>query len=373
MRKKLLCFILSMSVVFSLSTSVFAAPLDSQKQKVDSEKKSEQQTQASLNQLDQSIEKLDTQIESLNKIIKSYNSKIADKQKQITTVEADLKKAQDDEKKEKDLFNARMRMLYMKGTSGYVEVLLNSKNFSDFISKAQVVGKLVGLDREIVNTLKNTQASIGQKKDVLSADKSNLVSLQAASQKQADNLTATKKKENAQIAVLNSHMSQIKAQEAKDVATLNATIKQLQAQEVAQSKAAAQTASRGGSISLTDGSGKTVSGNGLAVVEYAEQFLGKPYVYGAAGPNSFDCSGLVQYVYAHFGKKLDHSSYSQAGAGSAATGGLQPGDILIMNGGEHVGIYAGGGMMIEAPHTGANVRVASISGRGVCGARRIFN
>src|SRR5439155_13491856 len=113
------------------------------------------------------------------------------------------------------------------------------------------------------------------------------------------------------------------------------------------------------------------SGHGDTVASLALQEIGKPYVWGASGPNSFDCSGLVMYVFAQIGIALPHSSYAQAGMGVAVDyNDLQPGDLVFFNGNSHVGIYIGGGNMVHAPHTGASVTVISISQHGGFDAAR---
>jgi cell wall-associated NlpC family hydrolase len=98
------------------------------------------------------------------------------------------------------------------------------------------------------------------------------------------------------------------------------------------------------------------------VVKYAQKFLGTPYVWGGSQPGGFDCSGFTQYVAKQFGLNIPRLSYSQAAAGQATHDmkALQPGDLVIMSGGEHVGMYVGGGKIIEAPHTGASVRVRAL-------------
>lgn len=113
------------------------------------------------------------------------------------------------------------------------------------------------------------------------------------------------------------------------------------------------------------------------VVNYAEKFVGVPYVWGGETPSGFDCSGLVEYVYAHFGVSLPRTTYAQVYSGTDITGStLQPGDLLFFNRGskgpEHVAIYAGNNQMVEAPHTGANVRLTSLRGDYYI-VRRIFN
>ena len=121
-----------------------------------------------------------------------------------------------------------------------------------------------------------------------------------------------------------------------------------------------------------------VTGNDI--VAYAQKFLGCRYVYGASGPNSFDCSGLTMYVYAHFGYSLSHSSRVQATQGKAVTGELQPGDILVFtNGGStvgHVGIYIGNDKFIHASDSKTGVIISNLSDRWnkskYVGARRIL-
>ena len=97
------------------------------------------------------------------------------------------------------------------------------------------------------------------------------------------------------------------------------------------------------------------------VVAVAKQYVGVPYVYGGASPAGFDCSGFVQYVYAQFGVALPHSASRQGSGGtSIAASAALPGDIVVMDGGGHDGIYLGGNMMIDAPYPGKSVGVHAI-------------
>jgi cell wall-associated NlpC family hydrolase len=97
------------------------------------------------------------------------------------------------------------------------------------------------------------------------------------------------------------------------------------------------------------------------VVAVALQYQGVPYRYGGANPSGFDCSGFTQFVYAQFGVALPHSS-SRQGAGGAkiSPADALPGDLVAMDGGGHIGIYLGGGMMIDAPRPGTTVQVRAI-------------
>ena len=97
------------------------------------------------------------------------------------------------------------------------------------------------------------------------------------------------------------------------------------------------------------------------VLARARAQLGKPYVYGSAGPNSFDCSGLTQFVWAGAGISLPHNAAAQYGTTRRlALKDARPGDLVFSSGLGHVGIYIGGGRMIHAPQTGRHVEIAPL-------------
>lgn len=113
-------------------------------------------------------------------------------------------------------------------------------------------------------------------------------------------------------------------------------------------------------VAATSSTPAAASTLGEQIVGYAAQFTGRPYVYGASGPNSFDCSGYTMYVYAKFGVRLPHSSAQQyATTPRIAASAKAPGDLLFFKTGgtvTHVGIYAGGNDMYAAPHSGDVVK-----------------
>lgn len=99
--------------------------------------------------------------------------------------------------------------------------------------------------------------------------------------------------------------------------------------------------------------------DGSTIVAIAEQYLGSPYVYGGNTPAGFDCSGFTQFVFAHVGISLAHSSMAQGQMTAIAPGAAMPGDLVVMDGGHHVGIYIGNGQFIHAstPATGVKIGV----------------
>lgn len=96
------------------------------------------------------------------------------------------------------------------------------------------------------------------------------------------------------------------------------------------------------------------------VVAYARRQVGKPYSYGAAGPGSYDCSGLTMRAYEQVGIRLGHYTGSQMGAGRrVGRGELRPGDLVFPSS-EHVGIYVGGDRIIHAPQPGDRVKTSRL-------------
>lgn len=136
-------------------------------------------------------------------------------------------------------------------------------------------------------------------------------------------------------------------------------------------------------VVLSDGAVASNADLGAQVVAYAKQFLGRPYVYGSSGPNSFDCSGFTSYVYNHFGYSLNRSAAGQYSNGTPIDQSqLQPGDLLIWRAygssqtATHVGIYIGNNQYIHASSTGGCIKIDDMnyaaSTRYLVGVRRIL-
>jgi peptidoglycan DL-endopeptidase CwlO len=171
-------------------------------------------------------------------------------------------------------------------------------------------------------------------------------------------------------------LQNLRDKEAALIRAAKARAAKIAAERAAAALAARQAAARAAVSALYSqgSSGPVVGGSGGArtAVQWAYRELGKPYVWGAAGPNSFDCSGLTQYVWAKAGVYLDHYTGAQWNEGRhVSQSELQPGDLVFFGSDlHHVGIYVGNGNMIEAPHSGANVRVSPYNRPDYAGAVR---
>lgn len=128
----------------------------------------------------------------------------------------------------------------------------------------------------------------------------------------------------------------------------------------------AELAGGGGSVGVGSGIG---SAPALTAIAFAQTQIGKPYKFGAAGPDSWDCSGLIMVAYQHAGISLPHSTFAMIAIGKNVTNQtFAPGDLIFPHA-AHVQLYIGGGQVIEAFDTGFPVRVASVG--HVWQARRV--
>ncbi|MFJ4120207.1 NlpC/P60 family protein [[Kitasatospora] papulosa] len=183
-----------------------------------------------------------------------------------------------------------------------------------------------------------------------------------------------------ELAVLASRRAELKRQ--KDtVRTKLADARKLLATLTADQRAAyersADAAHGGGAVradrSTPRGSVAAPNARAAQAVDFAYGALGKPYVWGATGPASFDCSGLTQAAWRAAGVSLPRTTYTQINAGQRVPRSeLAPGDLVFFYPGvTHVGLYIGGGQMIHAPRPGAPVRIAPISEMPFAGATRV--
>ncbi|MGW1230581.1 NlpC/P60 family protein [Streptomyces sp. NPDC002530] len=121
-------------------------------------------------------------------------------------------------------------------------------------------------------------------------------------------------------------------------------------------------ASRAAGERIELGNEAPASALGAAALQAASTRVGAPYVYGATGPGSFDCSGLTQWAYAQAGANITRTTYSQITQGTQIPRSqLKPGDLVFFSGTSHVGLYAGNNTVLHAPKPGTYVRYESMN------------
>ena len=232
----------------------------------------------------------------------------------------------------------------------------------------EVLHNFQGRHRNLLATFEAQQAAAARQRQNAGRALADLTAAQT--QLETEKRTVQQKLAAAQD-LLNTLTAQQKArlaaiQKQKDDA---AAAKAAQLAAAAKKTATTATAGTGGTGTGSVAGASTAAAKAVA---FAQAQLGKPYVWGATGPASYDCSGLTQAAWAAAGVTLPRTTWEQVKAGtSVSTANLRPGDLVFFYSDiSHVGIYIGGGMMIHAPHTGTVVKVAPISEMPVYGAVR---
>lgn len=178
---------------------------------------------------------------------------------------------------------------------------------------------------------------------------------------------------SADYVVLKSEFVQAESREEEAARLAKEQEERKKARKAAEAKAASKqkdTSSQQQPVTYTVGEG---SENGVAVAEYALQFVGNPYVYGGSSlTKGADCSGFVMSVYANFGVSLPHSSASDRTQGYAVDGleNAQPGDLICYSG--HVALYIGNGQIVHASNEKDGIKVSQANYRKILAIRRIF-
>lgn len=339
MNKKTMAAALALLMTLSVNGTVLAAPTTSLQ---------------SRQQVETKIEKLDTQISDVMEEIQQNEDKIKKLNEDIAKVQNEIKVSENKIADEQDLFNNRVRAMYMSGADSYVSVLLESESLSDFIGRIESIRTIISYDQNIMDKLKTEQVALESKKVALNAENEKVKTAKAENQQKLTALNKNKQDLDKLLVSLGSYSS---GGTSKAVASSLSNIASIR------KNTQSYVPSRG-SASLSSN----------AVVAYASNFLGTPYQWGASGPSSFDCSGFTSYVFRHFGISLPRTASGQQSAGVyVSRSELKPGDLVFFGSpAHHVGIYVGDGCYIHSPRTGDVVKVSPLDRSDYSGARRVF-
>ncbi len=271
----------------------------------------------------------------------------------------------------------RLLKIYTASQPSTLEVILGSQNLSSVLGRLDDANRLSSVDGQVVGQVQTFKHSVVAHARALKHDAT-----------YASNLLAQRRAERASVASQIDERQHLLTSIKGEIATLEAqeVQRQLEAAAAAKARVAAaqaaqaaqvQTTAVGATASTPEG-GAVVPASGYSsqVVSIAMSYIGVPYVWGGASPGGFDCSGLVMYSFAQLGISLPHSSYAMWNYGTPVPSDqLQPGDMVFFDGLGHVGLYIGGGEFVDAPYTGAFVRVDSLTtgwaAANYDGARRI--
>jgi cell wall-associated NlpC family hydrolase len=273
---------------------------------------------------------------------------------------------------------ARAVALYTSGQDdSTASVLFGATSLEDVMNRLDAANRVSRQDTEVVQQVTQYRNTVRRQRVILA--KAQIKQQDTVARRAAEKGTVERQlaAQQSYLAHVNSQIRDLIAQrEAAQRAAserLAAAAKVRLAQAVSSNPVTSTSVDSSATVVDSAGGSVAPSGHGDQIANLALAQQGKPYVWAAAGPDSFDCSGLVMYVYGEIGMSVPHSSYSLAAMGSAVPfDQLEPGDLVFFNGNSHVGIYIGGGNFVHAPHTGTVVQVASLASEpGLDAARRI--
>jgi len=272
---------------------------------------------------------------------------------QVLKVQSDLKRIDKRTGVLQDSLDARADSMYRSGPLGILDVLLGTSSFEDFAATWDFLTDQNKQESEAVGELKSLRVEkVAAEADLKVAQAGAKKIYDKMSERRATVLDA----ENKAKALLRGVESQIAALRAADRARRNAD--------------AAAHGGGGGGTGWDWGNPSRSPRSG--VVGIALKYLGRPYVWAASGPRSFDCSGFTMFVYAQVGVRLPHSSRAQINYGARVSrANLEPGDLLFFYSPiHHVAMYIGNGKMVHAPHRGDVVSIDPVTWNTFSGACR---
>ena len=304
--------------------------------------KSVTQIQNEKSELQEELSALDSDLVAIVSEMAGLQSEIDEIQQEIADTEIELENAQAAADNQYAAMKIRIQFMYENSGENVFSILLESGSNTDFLNRMEYVNSVYTYDKEMLDNYEATVQEISYMKEELDAQAAELASAKASMQAEEANLQSMIASKKGKIKDLDSQLKQAQELAARQAAA------QAQAAQSAQATTARTSSQSSENVNgnLNPGS----SGNGSAIVAFANQFVGCPYTWGGTDPanGGADCSGFVSYVFRNFGLLSGrYTSYGLRSVGSEVSyQNLQAGDIVCYPG--HVGIYTGNGTIVEA-------------------------
>lgn len=421
----LLSFLMMISVVDPVQATTISdlekekQELEQKKKEADEKKKQEQEKydnasgrvdtiQSDVDEIAGEIDEIDAALVETLASVELIEEDIADKEEQIEVTTAEYEAAKATEEEQYEAMKLRVKFMYEKGDTTYLQLLLESSGFSDMINKVEYIEKLYEYDRtllaeyvaartaaqELKDKLEEEKAELEAQQHELEEEKESLEIILAEKQQTYDNYEvqlAQAKQEaavyKANIKKQNDEIKKLEAATAAKQSEIDAAKKaeeearkaqelalQKQAQESGSSSGSSSSSSSSGSKSSSYASAASYSGSGSKgqqIANYACQFIGNPYVPGGTSlTEGADCSGFVWRVYKDFGYSVPRTSYSLRSYGTEVSySDAQPGDVVCYAG--HVGLYIGNGQIVHASTQKTGIKITNATYKEILSVRRI--
>ncbi|WP_302623268.1 NlpC/P60 family protein [uncultured Clostridium sp.] len=418
--KRIISFLLAVGVVVSSVSSVTFA--DVEEDVINAQAKYEEY-QKNVDKMTEEIVKFNSEIEQCLRNIEEAESELSTLNLQIQNNELKIKGLEEQIKEREKIKDKRLRE-YQKngGNINYATLIFQAENIMDLLDKMYVTTKLIRMDREIADSINEDKKELSNILEQQELNKQTIqellvtleedkILLEEKKKEQEELLTELKEEQKkfgvevlevaemallkvqedvindsgSSISSLKGAISQLKALKENQLtmegpknkvdSLINAANERISYLEEQARLEAERIAQEESSKNQTPDYWFEIEGEvatGQDIVNYAYNFLGRPYVWGAVGPDTFDCSGFTSYVYRHCaGIEITRTTYTQINVGVPVSyNNMQPGDLVFTYDNEHVGIYVGGGMYINATYPGSTVRVTPVT--NFYAARRVL-
>lgn len=370
-------------------------------------------------QLESEIAALDESLVNVMLSIEVLEGDISDKEVEIIKTKQELAKAQRARDKQYEAMKLRIQYLFEKGgNDAWFQMMVNAENLSDLLTRAEYTQQLYAQDRKSLETYENLVGEVQNLETQYEQEMAELEGMKQEYEAESANLQYeidVKKAASADYENEIAYAQQMATEYANLIAQQQAEIERLEAERIAaeeearrQAEAAAAAAAAAAEEAEAEGTteegaeteetyeedtyseeeyseesssadyesvstgSSSGSGSGSAVVDFATQFVGNPYVWGGTSlTNGADCSGFVQSVYANFGVSLPRTSYEQQNAGTEVSyADAQPGDLICYGG--HVAIYMGNGQIVHASNSTDGIKISDNAAyRTILSVRRL--
>lgn len=366
--KAVLALVLVVSLTIGSSQVVYAT--SAQNKKSEAEK--------NLNDVNKKIDNLESEKEEIEGELDTKNEELVNlmvdvgilekeinqNEKQLKQVKKDLKTAQKNEKKQYQAMKKRIKFMYERGDSAVISSLLESKSMADMLNRVEYFNEVYDYDRNLLDNYEKTRKQVEDLKAQVEDEKKELETAKddlKQQQKQLETAMANLRSQQANADTQIANAKNLASEYQKTITEQNKIIQQQQAAAAASGRSSGGSSGGSGGTSKPNSNASVPGGNlnppkttnvsGSDVVNYAMQFVGKPYVWGGKDPNTgADCSGFTSYVYAHFGISIPSFSGAQRSCGQEVSyANAQAGDLICYAG--HVAIYMGGGKIVHAKGT----------------------
>lgn len=300
------------------------------------------------------IEALDVQIEQLTEQYNAISVRLGETNARLLELRRKQEITQASYRAKVEAMNQRAVSIYKSGGDQPIEILLSTRDFSDFVGRLLLLTKIALRDQMLAEGLRTTADELSVLETAIEEQKAQQVELRGELESRQEEIEAALVAREESLAQVNTAIAEVieqeKARQEEERLKLEAEIRARYPDLAASAVVVPQTPEQ------------VLS----QVVETAAVYLGLPYLWAGEKPSTgMDCSGLVMYVFRQHGVDLPHFAAYQIALGAPVDiSDIQPGDLVGFGSPvHHIGIYIGDGLFIHAPHTGDVVRVSRLADR----------